>query len=601
MQKSIFFRRVLALLLMALLLWAVLTALLYSFISRPVFTRIKVNELQPKAETIARMASQSFLEYDPYFDSLLDSAIDFFDSWIFVVDGLSGDIRNTSLPESATASETEILELINSNLASLTSDKSPSVWFTAHLRNSTGSSEVLFVGVPVTILFGRQSTVVGAVYFVKPLAELNAGLNSMNIALLVSSFLVLLLMILPTYFATAYLIRPLRQTRDVALAMADGNFNVRADDRQPGEIGELATTMNNLARDLAANLSALTLERNRLQQILAGMNEGLIAVDQNCRITSANPAVGCLLGAGVQQESITTLEQLPDSQALQQAFLEAIRDDHDVTFTLQHNSSSILGQISPLSEADGQVAGAVGLFRDITESEHLEQTRRDYVANVSHELRTPLTAMRALIEPLKDGLVSSDADRQRYYGIMLREVIRLSHLINEMLELSRLQAGNLAIAMMPFDLPDLLNDIVDRTEVQAEDNGLEMHLPANLRDCPRVYANPDRIEQVLIILIDNAMKFTPEGGKIKLLVDWNDQKVQVSVQDSGIGISAEDATKVFDRFYKADKAHQQPGTGLGLAIAREILQRMGQTIQVRSEQGSGATFTFTLARADRSI
>ncbi len=597
MQKSIYFRRVLALLLLALLLWAILTALLYSFISRPIFTRIKVDELQPKAEVIAGMASKNFLENDPYFDTLLNSSFDFFDAWIFVVDGLSGVILNNSLPASSAEIEPEIRSQINENMPSLMSGKYSSLWFSSRLKQSAGSGEMLFIGVPVQLLFGSKTNTVGAVFFVRPLEELNAGLRSMNTALMVSSLLVFLLMIVPAYFATARLIRPLRQTCDVAQAMAAGDFGVRADARQKGEIGELAATMNNLAAKLEANLSALTMERNRLSQILEGMSEGLIAVDRSLGITKANPAVGCLLGSASPGEPIHDFSQLPDRADLIQAFKKAIMENDEVTLTLLHNGCNILGQIAPLCDESGQVAGAVGLFRDVTESVHLEQTRRDYVANVSHELRTPLTAMRALIEPLRDGLVTSDSDRHRYYGIMLRETIRLSRLINDMLELSRLQAGSLSIAVEPFDLQPLMDELEQKMAVQAEDSDLILHFPDNLGQCPRVIGNQDRVEQVLVILIDNAMKYTPAGGKIDLHLSWNDRQVFIAVQDTGIGIAAEDVSKVFDRFYKADKAHQQPGTGLGLAIAREILLQMGQAIQVKSELGHGSVFSFTLDRA----
>jgi len=600
MQKSVFFRQVLALLLLAMLLWAVLTALLYNVLSRTVFTRIKVAEMQPRAEVIARIVSPNFLENDPYFDAILNSAFDFFDAWIFVVDGLTGDIRHSSLPDDSAIEQSDIQAEIDQNLETLMTGEYSSLWFRRKLQSSLGTQEVLFVGVPVTILFGQRKTVAGAVFFVQPLAELNAGLSSMNSALLISSLLVFALMVMPAYWATARLIRPLRQTRDVALAMAEGNFSVRANTRLRGEIGELASIMNNLSGDLAANLSALTLERNRLRQILESMSDGLIAVDLEIRITQANPVAGCLLGLDNPQMPLTDLSQLPDWQLLISAYRQSITANQDVSINLRRNGASILGQIAPLAEASGKVAGAVGLFRDITEAEHLEQTRRDYVANVSHELRTPLTAMRALIEPLKDGLVSSDSDRQRYYSIMLRETIRLSHLINDMLELSRLQAGTLPIDKVIFSLRDFLSDIVNRLSVQAEENGLELVLPVNLYRCPKVNSNPDRVEQVLIILIDNAIKYSPEGGKINLLLDWNEKQVQVSVQDRGIGIAPEDQPRVFDRFFKADQAHHQPGTGLGLAIAREILLQMGQIIRVQSQSGQGSTFTFTLDRADQA-
>lgn len=599
MKKSFFFRRVLALLLVAILLWAAMTALLYSIISRPVFRQIKVDEQLPQANLIATLAAQNFFSTAPDFELLLNSSVEIFNSWILVVDRMSGQTRFSSLPDEESASAAAIQDLISKNTKTLIDGKYASISFTDQLELSTGSTEVLFIGVPVLMQFSTQSQAVpvGAVFFITKMNEMNAGLNSMNIALIFASLLVLLLMIIPVYLATAKLIRPLRQTRDVALAMSEGNFGVRADSNQHGEIGELASTMNNLADKLAGSIADLTLERNRLRMILEGMNDGLLAVDSDCHTTQTNPAFCRLLGLDCPPDPGSDLTRFIRHADLASSYQTALNENREVTLTLNRNNRIIQGQIVPLCENDERPVGAVGLFRDITEGERLEQTRRDYVANVSHELRTPLTAMRALVEPLKDGMVSSEDDRRRYYGIILREIVRLSRLINDMLELSRLQAGMLAMPQIDFKLDQLITDLVDRMSVPIEDAGLAIELPVNLAACPNAFGNPDRVEQVLLILIDNAVKFTPAGGKISLGLEWNDKQILVSVADNGIGIAPEDINNVFDRFYKADKAHQQPGTGLGLAIAQEILQRMGQTIRVSSTPGQGTVFTFTLSKS----
>ncbi len=600
MRRSVFFRRVLSLLLIAMLLWAGLTALFYAFISRPVFKQIKADELRPKAEVIADMLALSFLEGDQQVDSLLQSSYELFDAWAFVVDGLSGEIRNTSLPDREAASLESINLLIGENTGVLLSGEISSLWTTSNISRTTGTSEVLLIGVPVILHFGLQDKVIGAVFFVKPLDEMNVGLTSMNTALLLSSLIVFLLMILPSYLATARLIRPLRQMRDVALAMADGNFDVTADTRQRGEIGDLAATMNDLSRKLAASISELTLERNRLRQVLEGMNEGLLAVDRTGQITKSNKALSLLLPIDNAEATALVLTDLPD--VLQAAFRSALDDNCEKQITLQRGDRMILALVTPLCEAEdsaessGIVVGAVGLFRDVTEAERLEQTRRDYVANVSHELRTPLTAMRALVEPLRDGMVRSEADQMRYYNIMLQEIVRLSHLINDMLELSRLQSGTMVMPMSDINIDQLLLETVERVGLKADELGLSIELPAVPSGCPRVHANPDRVEQILVILLDNALKFTPTGGTIGVSLDWDSQEVRVSVTDSGLGIAPQDIDHVFDRFYKADKAHQQTGTGLGLAIAREILLQMGQRISVSSVLGQGSVFTFSLRR-----
>ncbi len=599
MKKSIYFRRVLFMLLLALLLWAALTGLIYSTISRPIFISIKAEEQQPKAEVIAQLSANNYFTSNLYFQSLMTSSQDLFDAYIFVVDGLTASIRNSSLPPEETASGNVIGQRISENLDQILTGDFTSLWFTERLELSTGMSDCLFLGVPITVQFGERDTVVGAVFFVTPLNELNAGLKSMNLALVFSSLMVFLLMLYPVYRVTARLIRPLRQTRDVALAMAEGNFDVRADTRQPGEIGELASTMNDLAGKLSESISDLTLERNRLRQILEGMGEGLLATDRDGRISRINPVLQDLLSLDKPLESGSSLDDLNVQPQLAEAYQQAMIDKIDVNVTIDQNKRIIRGQIAPLLDSQHTVVGAVGLFRDVTAAERLEQTRRDYVANVSHELRTPLTAIRALVEPLRDGMVRSEDDRSRYYDILLKEIVRLSRLINDMLELSRLQSGTLVMDQGPFDLEPLLLDLSDRISLSAEDADLTLDLPQDLSDCPTVYGNRDRVEQVLVILVDNAIKYTPAGGTVSLGVDWNDEQVRVFVSDTGIGIAQEDIDSVFDRFYKADKAHQQPGTGLGLSIAREIMQVMGQRITVTSQPGQGSVFTFTLDRADQ--
>ena len=228
------------------------------------------------------------------------------------------------------------------------------------------------------------------------------------------------------------------------------------------------------------------------------------------------------------------------------------------------------------------MTGCVGIVSDVTSAERLEQTRRDYVANVSHELRTPLTAMRALIEPLRDGLVKTEEQRQQIYDVVLRETMRLSRLVNDMLELSRLQSGTASLSRSVFAPLPLFNLIHETYSAYAEDyqQTFVYDVP---EDLPSVRGNPDRTQQVLIVLLDNAFKYTPEGGVVTLSACAEGDVVRVRVRDTGVGIPAADLPHVFDRFYKVDKSHHSKGTGLGLAIAYEIMKHLGEEMSVTSE------------------
>ncbi len=393
-------------------------------------------------------------------------------------------------------------------------------------------------------------------------------------------------------------LEPVARLRDAAVAMADGHLDTRADDRVEGELGQLGKALNHLSDQLSRNMYNLIVERNRLRNMLNGLSEGIVAIDADGRLTHTNPALGRLIprAKSGQHFADPRMKTIPD-RTIWADFDRVIATGETVTRNLESKDMILRMKVTPIRDELKAIAGAVGLFSDITQMERLEKTRRDYVSNVSHELRTPLTAMRALVEPLKDGMVTSEADRQRYYDIILREILRLSRLINDQLELSRLQSGTLSIQKTHMKIDDLVYDVCDRYAAIAEEHGLKLRVNTDFTQCPMVYANADRLEQMLIILLDNAIKYT-EKGSVSVSARWDDEKVVISVNDTGIGIDEADLPYVFDRFYKVDKAHSGKGSGLGLSIAKELLKRMGEDIRVTSEKGKGTQFSFTLHREE---
>ncbi len=390
------------------------------------------------------------------------------------------------------------------------------------------------------------------------------------------------------------IVSPIRDLLVAATAVAGGNLDVRANEQAPGEIGELGCAINNLSTQLADNMYTLILERNRLKHMIDGLSEGIVAVDSEGHITHTNPALEKLFTKRKPMVHLPDLRMnvIPD-QSIWTDFDKVIQSGEAVTRNFNVRDMTLRLSITPIIDEIGVIAGAVGLISDITQSERLERTRREYVSNVSHELRTPLTAMRALVEPLKEGMVTSEADRMRYYDIILREVMRLSRLINDQLELSRLQSGTIAIEKTRMTLDDLVYDVCDRYANIAREQNLELNVQTDFSECPAVYANSDRVEELLIILLDNAIKYT-EKGSVNVSAEWDDDVVRLSVRDTGIGIAEEDLPYVFDRFYKVDKAHSGKGSGLGLSIAKELTARMGEEISVSSEKDVGTQFTFTI-------
>jgi PAS domain S-box-containing protein len=401
------------------------------------------------------------------------------------------------------------------------------------------------------------------------------------------------------YMLVSYFVReavgPITALRDAAVKIAGGALETRASEKSPGELGELGRAINNLSYQLSYNMYQLILERNRLKRMLDNLSEGIVAVDAEGKLTHRNPAVDALMGGGAHV-SDARLHRM-DGGRVWQDFKNAIERGECVERNVELRGKVVRISISPIIDEIGEAAGAVGLFSDITQQERLERTRRDYVANVSHELRTPLTAVRALIEPLKEGMVTDEAARMRYYDIILREVMRLSRLIADLMELSRLQSGTLAVEKKHMKLDDLIYDVCERYAMIAEEHELSFKVETDFSKLPEVYTNADRVEQMMVILLDNAIKYT-EAGTVSVGANFDDDRVTICVSDTGVGIAPEDLPYVFDRFYKADKAHSGKGSGLGLSIARELWNWMGGELTVESEKGKGSAFRFTISRRD---
>ena len=278
-----------------------------------------------------------------------------------------------------------------------------------------------------------------------------------------------------------------------------------------------------------------------------------------------------------------------------------VREGKTVTRNLEMPERVLRVVISPLVDEIGTTAGAVGLFSDITQMERLERTRRDYVANVSHEMRTPLTAMRALIEPLKEGMVKTEDARMRYYDIILREIMRLSRLINDLMELSRLQSGTLAIRTERMKLAELVDDVCERYRSIAEDHNITFHEETDFSKVPARGLQPGPRGAAIGHPAGQRHQVHARGGTVSLDAAWDDARVTLIVKDTGIGISKEDLPYVFDRFYKVDKAHSGMGSGLGLSIAKELLKWMGEDIWVKSEVGKGTQFGFSAAPRPHAV
>ena len=438
---------------------------------------------------------------------------------------------------------------------------------------------------PVT---GDDGVIHGAVFLIKPVADITEASKSLLIVLVIASVAAGIMMLIPIYFISRWLTDPVKKLTGAASELSSGDYSIRVEPDGFHEVHELGIAFNSLSGSLQDNIGKLTLERNRLRAVLEGLGEGIIAFDVDGNPTRCNASAAELLG-GTEEN----IERIPEFKFVSDAAKKVIATGGEHLGTFERDDRVIRLNVAAIEEESGSAAGAVALLMDMTEAERLEQTRRDYVANVSHELRTPLASIRGIADMLNDGLVKSEEDKQRYYGYIQKESIRLSKLINDLLELSRLQSGGVALKMTKMELYELASDVAERFNESARERGMTVRL-----EIPEgkylANSNPDRVEQVLVSLTDNAVKHGEEGGEITIGLGEKDDKWVLFVENPA-DIERKDLERLFERFYKADTAHTGEGTGLGLAITEEVLHLMGETIRADYEEGR-IRFSFTVAK-----
>lgn len=571
MFKDTILRRIVVIILLSVLLSAVLTTAAFYYSGGRVFSGIKAKELRPRAEYLANITAeylQGLITKESY-ERSIGRGFKVWDASMYAYDAC-GDLFAYPANEDSTVNKDAISGLLQNVL------KGETV-YSPNTKNHAG----VLIGEPVVSRFGN---VIGALFLVKPLNELNAAMGSLIYALIISMIASSLIMILPAYLGSRSIVRPIRQMNVTANAMAGGNFTAKAEEEGTDELVQLGRSLNHLSAALSDTISDLTLEKNRLHAVINGIGEGIIAIDAEGKIIKTNSAALRLLG-GSYADDITALPAY--RQAAED--IGCVLGGETVSKELKVRDRILRVAITPLTDG-GRGEGAVMLIRDITEASRLEQTRTEYVANVSHELRTPIASIRGLADALNDGLIKKDEDKARYYGYILRESMRLSRLIDDLLELSRLQSGTIAFKKQFISINELIEDVADRYVSAAREKGLNVEI--DIGEPYKVYTNPDRAEQVLVALTDNAIKYG-YSGTLRFSAEKKGDSLYISVSNPG-SIADEDIDHVFERFYKADKAHAGQGTGLGLSIVNEVLELLGERIWVKSENGT-VTFTFTLS------
>jgi two-component system phosphate regulon sensor histidine kinase PhoR len=386
---------------------------------------------------------------------------------------------------------------------------------------------------------------------------------------------------------------PLEDLRQQAAAVARGRLDVAVRPAATRELGELGRAFNAMTGRLRSSLDELARTRGRLEATLANLSDGVAIVDLRGVVLLLNPAARRMLGATGATAGRPFVEVGRDHELDALVRSAARQGDDPRTATIRHGRSGRTIDATAQRVASGDESLVILVLRDVTDLRRLENVRREFVANVSHELRTPLASIRLVVETLEAGAIEDPAVA---YGFLQRiggETDRLALLVDDLLDLARLESGRVRLHVEPIPAADLVAGGADRLRPMVERARLSLvvEAPPNL---PVVNADRARIEQVLLNLIHNAIKFTPPGGEIRITARPLPGAVEIAVSDNGIGVAPDELPRLFERFYKADKARRSEGTGLGLAIAKHIVLAHGGTIAAASTLGQGATFSVTL-------
>ncbi|WP_100486601.1 cell wall metabolism sensor histidine kinase WalK [Sporolactobacillus pectinivorans] len=475
-------------------------------------------------------------------------------------------------------------DLIIQNLTSTTANK--------YRRTDSGSGERVDI-VTVPIMVGNQRY--GVLYVEKSFEGVYSQLLLINRILATATIFSLLITAVLGFFLARTITKPLVQMQRQVLAVSQGNFNRKVDMIEKDEIGQLAAAFNNMTIKLREATSTTESERRKLKSVLTYMTDGVIATDRKGNVILMNNRAEELLNVyrnDVIGNSILDLLKIRKNYKIMDLY--SLADSMVLDFSSDQQIVLLRANFSVVKKENGLANGLIAVIHDVTEQEQVDMERREFVANVSHELRTPLTTMKSYLEALQDGAVDDPKLAAKFLDVTQKETERMIRLVKDLLQLSRLDSKSYKINLQHTNYINFCEQIIDRFEMTKKQN-IEFS-----RKLPKgtffVQIDRDKLTQVIDNILSNAMKYSPEGGLITFRITRKGHKIRTTISDEGVGIPKENLVKVFERFYRVDKARSRKlgGTGLGLAIAKEMIEAQGGDIWAESEWNHGTTIHFIL-------
>jgi two-component system phosphate regulon sensor histidine kinase PhoR len=456
--------------------------------------------------------------------------------------------------------------------------------------STTVKQQMMYVAVPVT----DQGNVVGIARVALPLATVEQNVSHVTRTIILATVIITVLAVLAVWIITRTMTRPVRELTRAAKDIAAGQLGQKIALANKDEIGQLARAFNEMSANLKTTVDTMSAEKDKLDNILFSMADGVIMANVSGDIILANKAAGVLLGFKEENPLDKPVIEVVHDHEIDEILKLCLNTgkSHTVQFESGITRRFLRGIAISMHNQD-RLNGVLILLQDLTELRNMQTMRRDLVGNVSHELRTPIAGIKAMVETLLNGAIDDKVTARDFLVRIENEADRLAQMAAELTQLSRIESGQVRLEKEPVNLNALVEEVLAEMHPLAAKQQVTLvkELPPDL---PLVRADKDRIRQTIVNLVHNAIKFNRIGGKVTVSTGYDGESVAVSVADTGIGISREDLPRVFERFYKADKSRAGAGTGLGLAIAKHTVQAHGGDIRVQSQEGKGATFTFTL-------
>ncbi|MCD9024822.1 cell wall metabolism sensor histidine kinase WalK [Cohnella silvisoli] len=443
-----------------------------------------------------------------------------------------------------------------------------------------------------------NSKIIGAIYIVASMKELYKTMEGINRIFVSATLIALGLTAVLGVLLAGTITSPIKALTRQATAVAEGRFDERVPVFGKDEIGQLSVAFNDMTDRLSDALSINEEEKEKLASILSNMSDGVLATDELGKVIVTNRRARGMLGILELKDGTTLSEALGIEKEPIAETLEGKESSLLLNRELDEHEEELVFRVTltPIRRRDKGVAGAIAVLQDVTEMEKLEQSRREFVANVSHELRTPLTTIKSYAEALDDGALEEPPLADRFVGVIRSETERMIRLVTDLLHLSRFDSRRNQLRRQKTDLTEMLEEVVDRFSFQLRQKAITVSVKVEKKQ-KTAWLDRDGIDQVLDNLVSNAIKYTLDGGTIDISAKSNEAgQLAIAIKDTGIGIPKKDLNRIFERFYRVDKARSRNmgGTGLGLSIAREIVRAHGGSIAIESEAGVGTVVTVLL-------